>query len=196
MNTVEVPLFPLRTVLFPGGTLPLRIFEQRYLSMIRECARNDSEFGVCLIMEEQESVAPVIPARIGTMARITDWFTLDSGLLGLTTAGTVRYATESTRKQKDGLYIGQVCYLNEPAGCQVPESHAVLSSLLARFMDKVGQRYPEYTPGHLQDALWVGYRLSELLPLATIEQQHLLEMGDPLERLQKLLEIMPRFQSA
>jgi len=196
MNSTEIPLFPLRTVLFPGGNLPLRIFEQRYLSLIRECARNDSGFGVCLIMEGEEAIAPVKPVRIGTLARIIDWFTLEDGLLGVSTVGTLRFITEHTRKQDDGLFIGQVRWLPEPAPCPVPESHSVLSGVLGRFMEKVGTEYPEYTPAHLQDAVWVGYRLTELLPLPAIEKQHLLEMSDPLERLQNLVEILPRFQAA
>jgi Lon protease-like protein len=196
MNRIEIPLFPLRTVLFPGGNLPLRIFEQRYLSMIRECARNDTGFGVCLIGEGEEAIAPVKPVRIGTLARIIDWFTLEDGLLGVSTVGTARFITEHTGKQDDGLFTGQISWLPEPAPCEVPESHSVLSGVLGRFMEKMGNQYPEYTPALLQDAIWVGYRLSELLPLPAIEKQHLLELQDPLERLQSLVEILPRFQSA
>jgi len=161
MNSTEIPLFPLRTVLFPGGNLPLRIFEQRYLSMIRECAINDSGFGVCLIKEGEEAIAPVKPVQIGTLARIIDWFTLEDGLLAVSTVGTLRFIT-------DGLFIGQVRWLPEPASCPVPESHSVLSGVLGRFMEKVGTEYPEYTPAHLQDAVWVGYRLTELLPLPVL----------------------------
>ena len=192
----EIPLFPLRTVLLPGGNLPLRIFEQRYLSMIRECASQDTGFGVCLIQEGEEAIAPVKPARIGTLARIVDWFTLEDGLLGVSTVGTARFLTEHTRKQEDGLFIGQVSWLPEPSPCPVPVAHSVLSGVLGRFMEKVGDDYPEYRPDLLQDAVWVGYRLTELLPLPTIEKQHLLELSDPVARLQTLVEILPRFQTA
>lgn len=192
----EIPLFPLRTVLFPGGNLPLRIFEQRYLSMIRECASQDTGFGVCLIQEGEEAIAPVKPARIGTLARIVDWFTLEDGLLGVSTVGTARFLTEHTRKQEDGLFIGEVSWLPEPSPCPVPVAHSVLSGVLGRFMEKVGDDYPEYRPDLLQDAVWVGYRLTELLPLPTIEKQHLLELSDPVARLQTLVEILPRFQTA
>jgi Lon protease-like protein len=195
MSTVEVPLFPLRTVLFPGGYLPLRIFEQRYLRMIRECARDDSGFGVCLIIEGEEAVSPVKPAEIGTMARIVDWYTLEDGLLGVSAEGTTRFITEHTVKQADGLLMGQVRWLPEPAVCRVPDAYLVLSQVLDRFMEKVGQHYPSFSEDSLDDANWVGYRLSELLPLAGIEKQHLLELSDPIERLQGLLEILPRFQS-
>jgi Lon protease-like protein len=180
----EIPLFPLRTVLFPGGFLPLRIFEQRYLTMVRDCARNDTGFGVCLIREGEEAVSPVKTAQVGTHAQIVDWHTLEDGLLGVSAVGT------------DGLFRAQVRVLPEAPECAVPEAYSVLSDVLGRFMEKVSDQYPDYVPEKLQDAAWLGYRLSELLPLAGIEKQHLLEMQDPLGRLQKLLEILPRFQSA
>ena len=196
MSTVEIPLFPLRTVLFPGGYLPLRIFEQRYLTMVRDCARNDTGFGVCLIREGEEAVSPVKPAQVGTHAQIIDWYTLEDGLLGVSATGTVRFITEETWQEDDGLFRAQVRVLAEPPECSVPEAFSVLSDVLRRFMEKVAHQYPDYTPDHLQDASWLGYRLSELLPLGGIEKQHLLEMSDPIDRLQNLVEILPRFQSA
>jgi len=194
MGAVEIPLFPLRTVLFPDGHLPLRIFEQRYLAMVRDCARGDSGFGVCLITEGEEAIAPVRTARIGTMAHIVDWYTLEDGLLGVAARGTRRFALQHTRRQEDGLQIGSVDWLPEPPPCPVPESYAVLSQVLGRFMDKLGPDYPGYCPERLDDAVWTGYRLSDLLPLSIVEKQNLLEMTDPIERLQDLLEILPRFQ--
>lgn len=196
MSIVEIPLFPLRTVLFPGGFLPLRIFEQRYLTMVRDCARSDTGFGVCLIREGEEAVSPVKTTQVGTHAHIVDWYTLEDGLLGLSATGTVRFITENTWQEDDGLFRAEVRILPEPSACRVPEAYSVLSDVLGRFMEKVVHQYPDFTPDHLQDAVWVGYRLSELLPLSGIEKQHLLELTDPLERLQKLVEILPRFQSA
>ena len=195
MSTIEIPLFPLRTVLFPDGFLPLRIFEQRYLTMIRDCARNNSGFGVCLIREGEEAVSPVKTADIGTHAQVVDWYTLEDGLLGVSAVGTVRFMAESTWQEEDGLYKAQIRILPEPPPYPVPEAYSVLSDVLGRFMEKVGDQFPQFTPEHLQDAVWVGYRLAELLPLAGIEKQHLLELSDPIERLQSLLELMPRFQS-
>ncbi len=195
MNVVEIPLFPLRTVLFPGGFLPLRIFEQRYLTMIRDCARNDTGFGVCLIREGEEAVSPVKTAQLGTHAQIVDWYTLEDGLLGVSTVGTIRFQVDHSWQQEDGLFRAQVRIVPEPSRCRMPESYSILADVLGRFMEKVGENYPEYTPDLLQDATWVGYRLSELLPLSGIEKQHLLELSDPVERLQALIEILPRFQS-
>jgi Lon protease-like protein len=195
MTPTEVALFPLPTVLFPGGHLPLRIFEQRYLDMVRDCARDGSEFGVCLITQEAEALTPSRTANTGTMAQIVDWYTLDDGLLGLTTTGKDRFSVEKTRQQDDGLIMATVSMLKEPEPCAVPESYFVLSQVVSRFMDKLSDRYPSYTPDQLDNAVWVGYRLSELLPLLAIEKQNLLETNDPVSRLQSLLEVLPRFQS-
>ncbi len=192
---IEIPLFPLRTVLFPDGFLPLRIFEQRYLKMVRDCASNDSDFGVCLILEGEEAIAPVRPASVGTLAEIVDWYTLDDGLLGVSAIGADRFRVQHTQRQTDGLMMGQVELLAEPAAQPVPEAYSVLSQVLARFMEKVGDQYPGYTTANLDDASWVGYRLAELLPLAAIEKQQLLELNDPIRRLEDLLQILPRFQS-
>jgi Lon protease-like protein len=195
MSTVEIPLFPLRSVLFPGGFLPLRIFEQRYLTMIRDCARNDSGFGVCLIREGAEAASPVKITPVGTHARIVDWYTLEDGLLGVSAVGTFRFEVDSTREQDDGLLRARVRTLQEPPACQLPADYSVLADVLGRFMEKVGQQYPDYSEDCLQDAVWVGYRLAELLPLAGIEKQHMLELSDPIERLQSLVDVLPRFQT-
>jgi len=195
MSIVEIPLFPLRTVLFPGGFLPLRIFEQRYLDMVKNCARNDTGFGVCLICEGEEAVTPVKTTETGTLARIVDWYTLEDGLLGVSATGTVRFITDSSWRQDDGLLRARVRILPEPPGCPLPEAYALLAEVLGRFMEKVGHQYPDWSEECLQDAVWVGYRLAELLPLAGIEKQHLLELSDPIERLQSLVDVLPRFQS-
>lgn len=192
---IELPLFPLRTVLFPDGFLALRIFEQRYLKMVRDCTSNDSGFGVCLILEGEEAISPVRPALIGTVADIVDWYTLDDGLLGVSAMGTDRFQVHHTERQPDGLMVGQVELLAEPEHQAVPEAFSVLTQVLARFLEKVGDQYPSYSNESLDDASWVGYRLAELLPLAAIEKQQLLEMNDPIRRLQDLLQILPRFQS-
>ncbi len=195
MSSIEIPLFPLRTVLFPGGFLPLRIFEQRYLTMIRDCASADTGFGVCLIREGSEAGAEVKTASIGTHARIVDWYTLEDGLLGVSATGTVRFRTEETWREDDGLVRARVQVLPEPPPCPLPEAYSLLADVLGRFMEKVGHHYPSWSEENLGDALWVGYRLAELLPLSGVEKQHLLELSDPIERLQSLVDVLPRFQS-
>lgn len=191
----EIPIFPLRTVLFPGGQLPLRIFERRYLDMVRECARTNTGFGVCYLLDAGGKGTAATSARVGTLARIVDWYTLEDGLLGLTAEGTSRFVLGADRHDRNGLMMAEVEWLAEPPPTAVPVAFDLLSQVLARFMEKASDHYPEYTPESLQDASWVGYRLSELLPLGGVEKQHLLELSDPLDRLQSLLDLLPRFQS-
>lgn len=191
----EIPIFPLRTVLFPGGQLPLRIFEQRYLDMVRNCAANDTGFGVCYIVDRDEEAAQAQSARVGTLARIVDWYTMEDGLLGLTTIGAARFVLGEERHTDAGLMMAEVDWLPEPSPTVVPVAFDLLSQVLARFMERASDHYPDYQPELLHDAGWVGYRLSELLPLAGVEKQHLLEMSDPIDRLQTLQDLLPRFQS-
>lgn len=191
----EIPIFPLRTVLFPGGRLPLRIFEQRYLDMVRHCTSTDSGFGVCYIVRSEDESGVMRTARVGTLAHIIDWYTMEDGLLGLTSEGSVRFILQDERIADNGLLIGNVEFLAEPSHVEVPAEFDVLSQVLSRYLEKVSEHYPDYEPENLQDANWVGYRLAELLPIGGIEKQHLLELTEPLDRLQSLLDVLPRFQS-
>ena len=190
----EIPLFPLQTVLVPGGFLPLQIFEPRYLDMVRDCVRDESGFGVCLIMENNGPESASQHARIGTIAHIRDWNTLENGLLGITVQGQERFMIRSTKMRNNGLMIARVQWMADPKAQAVPDSHLLLSTFVGRFMDKLAANYPEYAANRLEDAEWVGYRLTELLPLKNMERQGLLELNDPVQRLQVLLEILPRFQ--
>jgi Lon protease-like protein len=190
----EIPLFPLQTVLVPGGYLPLQIFEPRYLDMVRDCVKEDTGFGVCLIMQNDGLQATSQHAKIGTLARVRDWNTLENGLLGISAQGQDRFLIQSTKMRDSGLMIGHIEWLSELAPQGVPDSYLLLATIVGRFMEKLDSNYPDYRPQLLEDAAWVGYRLAELLPLKNLERQGLLELNDPLARLQLLLELMPRFQ--
>jgi Lon protease-like protein len=195
VKTFEIPLFPLRTVLVPGGFLPLQIFEPRYLDLVRECASNDSGFGVCLILEGPEAGQAPQFAAVGTLARIRDFNTLPNGLLGITAEGGKRFRVIETRSRDNGLIIGSVQWLDAPTSThRLPESLQILAEVLRQFLDKVGDNYPGWHTGLLEDADWVGYRLTELLPLGNLEKQALLELDDPESRLQRILERLPDFQ--
>jgi hypothetical protein len=188
-------LFPLDTVLFPGGYLPLRIFEQRYIDMVRDCSASGSSFGVCLIEQPIDATQQTHHMRIGTHAEICDWCTLDDGLLGITTRGRQKFTIQNTHVRDNGLLTGNVETLSEEQRVPLPVEFAVLASIASRFMDRLGKNYPSFIPENLQDAHWVGYRLAELLPLDNTEKQTLLQLSDPLKRLQQLVDLMPRFQS-
>lgn len=180
--------------MFPGGHLPLKIFEQRYIDMVRECSARGSSFGVCLINNSEGKNSPATHMRVGTTAEICDFSTLDDGLLGITAAGKQLFIIQKTSMRDNGLLVADVELLGETKTVDLPEEYSVLAMITGRFMEQLGRNYPEFQPGDLQDACWVGYRLAELLPLENTEKQMLLQIDDPLERLQILLEVLPRFQ--
>ena len=190
----ELPLFPLSSVLFPGGSLGLRIFEPRYLDLIKRCGRSGEGFGVCLILEGHEAGAPAIPAAHGTEAVIVDFAMTDDGLLGITVEGRRRFHVERTRVRDDGLIVADVRWLPEPERQPVRDEHALLGVLLARIMDKAGLEHDGIGKGRLADADYVGWRLAEWLPLSPSERQWLLQLEDPHERLQQLVDRLPDFQ--
>jgi len=183
-TSASIPLFPLHTVLFPGGPLRLRIFEPRYLDMVSRCMREDSGFGVALIIAGQEAGA-ARTVEIGTLARIVDFEQLDDGLLGITARGERRFRIVHVHQESDGLNVCQVEWRADEARAEVPPQHAVLAELLQRAIEQIGPAYGELTPAY-EDATWVSMRLAEILPLAPIERQELLELNDGPERLQWL----------
>ena len=194
MNTADIPLFPLAAVLFPGGFLNLRIFEPRYIDLIRECSRDSSGFGVCLILEGQEVGAAVVPAAIGTLARITDFNTLPDGLLGISAEGGERFRVLQTRVRHNGLIRADVRFWPDEPIVVVPPEHGLLATILDRLLEQMGGPFAKADRARLDDAAWVGFRLAEVLPLEPAEKQHLLQMTDPLRRLTQLAHYLPRFQ--
>lgn len=189
----DLPLFPLNAVLFPGGPLSLRIFEPRYLDLVRDCSRSGSGFGVCLILEGREAGEPAIPAAIGTVARIDDFYTLPDGLLGIGAIGGERFQVATTRVRDNGLVHGAVRMWPDEPAVDVPPEHGLLATILERLLEQLGGVHARAERCRLDDASWVGFRLAELLPLDPSEKQHLLQMTDPLRRLAQLQHYLPRF---
>jgi Lon protease-like protein len=191
---VEIPVFPLKVVLFPGGQLSLRIFEQRYIDMVTNCMRNDAGFGVVLVIDSGIPEQPAWHSRIGTLAKIRDFFTHEDGLLGITIEGTDRFRIHHTKARHDGLMVAETEWLVPEPVQPVPEIYSLLVEITRKFSEVAANEYPALNTPHLDDASWVGFRLAELLPLENVERQRLLECGDPMERLQALLEAVPPIQ--
>lgn len=191
---VEMPLFPLASVLFPGGQLQLRIFEPRYLDLVRECTRHGTGFGVCLILRGQEVGESAVPAAIGTIARISDFHRDDDGLLGIVAEGGARFRVARSRVRSDGLLRGDVEVWPDEPEQQVPVEFALLQTILERLIETMAPHWRHAPRSAYDDASWLGFRLAELLPLDTGEQQRMLELNDPLQRLAELRDILPRFQ--
>jgi Lon protease-like protein len=186
-----LPIFPLNTVLFPGGRLPLRIFEQRYLAMTKACLKDDSPFGVCLITEGGEVGQPAMPADVGCIARITAWEMPSLGIFELVTRGEERFRLMNTRTGDDGLITGEVVLLEAEPPAPVAERHHVSVEVLERVIEKFGEEH--FPPPHrFEDATWVGYRLAELLPLSLVEKQRLLVSNDAIARLDRITELLHR----
>ncbi len=192
MSHFELPLFPLNTVLFPGGILPLRIFEPRYLDMVKECMRNSHGFGVCMIITGEEVGHNTASAALGCEARIVDFDQTPDGLLAITAQGGRRFHVEQVKVRGNGLVIGEVKWLPDfPVATVAPEYH-VLSQILQRILDKAEISFDKQD---LENADWVAWRLAEWLPLSNLERQELLQETDARLRLQILLEKIPNFQS-
>jgi uncharacterized protein len=182
MSLSELPLFPLNVVLFPGGPLSLRIFEPRYLDMVRRCLKEHSGFGVVLILEGVEAGAAASVAATGTSARLVDFDTLPDGLLGVVCVGERRFRLGRRWQQSDGLNLAEVDYLPDDAPCAVPAEYAHLTELLREVLPQLGGGYT-HVEGHYEDAGWVSNRWAEILPLTAGEKLELLELADPLARL-------------
>lgn len=170
----RVFLFPLGTVLFPGGLLPLKIFEQRYLEMTKICLRDSAPFGVCLIREGHEVGAAAVPEPVGCLASIEHWEMPHTGMFHLLARGSKRFRILEAVVAENGLLSGEVEMLPDigTGTSGAPDAHC--RSLLERVITQAGaDRFPQ--PIRLDDAAWVVYRLAEMLPLAMADKQRLLE---------------------
>jgi uncharacterized protein len=187
--TTSLPLFPLEAVLFPGGRLPLRIFESRYIDMVRECMRNQSGFGVVWRMDTAPEQAGG-HARIGTEAIITDFSTLPDGLLGIDCQGTRRFLVRSTRARDNGLLIGKVEWLHDLPASVVAPRFAALQTLMREILQN--RELAAAIDVDVDEAGSLGFALASLLRLDLPRAQKLLEMTDPDQRLELLLELVGR----
>ena len=191
-ETERIALFPLKSVLFPKGRLPLQIFEQRYINLITQCLRNDEGFGVCLLREGEEVVKPGSKQqvhRVGTYAKVVDWDQLPNGLLGVTVEGLHKFTVQDCSYDENQLLMATVrfCdtdYVGEPP-LEVSAAQEVLVDLVEQLVShpvisKLGMAIAYH------DLRELGWRLSELVPLALERKQALLELQDPFQRVDEI----------
>ena len=182
---IDIPLFPLGGVLLPGARMSLKVFEQRYLDMAAECMREKTPFGVCLIEYGQEVGTPAVPHAIGTLARIDQGDVPQLGILMLAVHGTRRFRIIEQHAQADGLLRARVELLDDINAQPIPEALRALLPLLEKIVNDLGpSRMPP--PYAYDDAGWVGYRLTEIAPVQPLAKQKLLELDDPIARLEIL----------
>ena len=192
---MRVPLFPLNVVLFPGGPLPLRIFETRYIDMISERMRSDGPFGAVLIRDGVAAGGPAATFKTGTLARITDFYQGSDGLLGITAIGEQRFRLLDAERASDGLNIGTVERIPDEVAVPLPTGAQALADILSSVLDDLGKLY-ETLPRRFDDAGWVANRFIEILPIRLDQKQALLEDNDPLARLELVREALHSVQPA
>ncbi|MBQ0796120.1 MULTISPECIES: LON peptidase substrate-binding domain-containing protein [Zhongshania] len=194
LKGTELPLFPLRTVLFPGGRMGLRIFERRYLDLVRDTLRAQGSFGIVWMPEGGKEVMspgekPASLALIGTEARIADWDQLPDGLLGVVVEGGRRFRINDAKQAPSGLYIGDVEWLPELEDRQLPPRSEELHDLLKQLgehphVQRLGMEIDVDEAGALAN------RLAQLLPLPEEQSYQLLSIDEPLLRLDALHDVL------
>jgi Lon protease-like protein len=178
----RIALFPLGTVLFPEGRLPLRIFETRYVDMVRQVMREQTGFGVVLIRHGAEVGAVGEIAPVGTFARIVDFDQLPGGLLKIVARGERRFRVLSREVRKDGLHVAEVEWLEDVPEVLGEAEYPELRATLARVLAQLGDEYPA-GEHRMDDALWVGGQLGQLLPAPAEFRQRILEVDGARARL-------------
>ena len=184
-ETTNIPLFPLNAVIFPGGVLPLRIFEARYLDMIGECLRQQQGFGVCAIRAGTDAGKPADCYPVGTLARVHDFDRGEDGLLHIVARGERRFRIVDKRVEANGLLRAQVHWLEDSGETAMPRDRRPLAEFLAQLLKQAGTPFSELADDY-DNAAWVAGRLTELLPFALEDKQRLLEIDAPLARLEAL----------
>ena len=166
----------------------MRIFESRYIDMISHCMKSDTPFGVLLIKDGREDGAATTH-EVGTLAMITDWYQGSDGLLGVTAVGSERFRLQSVRRQADGLNVGSIEVIPAEPDMALPSNYASLRKILESVLDDLGRLY-ESLDRRFDDAVWVTYRLVEILPIDLEEKQRFLESNDTLARLELIDELI------
>ena len=189
MADLTIPLFPLNTVLFPEGLLPLRIFEPRYLDMVSACLRNGSDFGISLIESGEEIGSTTKTFEVGTLSRITDWHQRNDGLLGITVLGQQRFRILSTEVQTNLLTRAQVELIENEHATDLPAEYLPIADFLRQLIKQVPHLFATVTLRY-SDATWVGSRLAELLPIPLAQKQYLLQLNEPIQRLERMRQLM------
>lgn len=199
-NNSWLPLFPLKTVLFPGGVLPLKVFEARYTDMVRDCMANETPFGIVLIKSGTEVGAAAEPEAVGTLANITQWDMEDLGILLLRTEGGARFRIRETRVLADRRLEALIDLLPPDEAAPVSDIHLQCAKTLKIVIDDINSKgraeagaefaSPFSQTLKLDDAGWVANRWSEILPIPLKARQKLLELDDAQSRLSVIYQYL------
>ena len=196
LSSRQIPLFPLGTVLFPDGVIALKIFEARYLDMIKKCLREKTEFGVISIIKDKgDEDSSFTFSQIGTLAQIEDFDPIQPALYMTKSFGTQRFRLLSSSQNSNGLWIGEVELLDNDPATPIANEHQGVAKLLNEIIsviqseDLLGDA-PFKKPFRVDDCGWVSNRLAELLPISLAQKNHLLAQTNPRIRLDLITEII------
>ncbi|WP_353569885.1 LON peptidase substrate-binding domain-containing protein [Candidatus Albibeggiatoa sp. nov. BB20] len=181
-DIITIPLFPLHSVLFPDGLLPLRIFEPRYLEMVSQCLKQNTPFGISLIYDGNEVGEAALTHNIGTIAKIIDWDKEENDLLIIKVVGQQKFKILSQESKKNQLIEAKVQLFPSEASATLTAEYQFFGDLLEQIIQQLGNIYPQISLDYA-NAHWVSYRLAELLPISLAQRQELLELPDPTRRL-------------
>ncbi len=189
---MELPLFLLETVLHSGGRLALRVFEPRYLDMVKECLRTNTPFGVCLLAQGAEVATPAggaaVPHPVGTLATIADWDMPQLGILEIVAHGGRRFRIRTHRTLPNQLAVAEVDLLPDPPVTPIPGDYARLVPMLRALLAALEAPPPQ--PHRFYDAAWVADRWAEMLPLPLARRQEILELDDGVARLDAIYRFL------
>ena len=202
----NLPLFPLETVLFPGGLLPLRIFEVRYLHMVEQCRKAGTPFGIVSLMQGSEvrrpGAANEIFHPVGTLARITHFDAPQPGLMEIDCVGGARFRIQSSHQLAHGQWVADVELLDDDVAPPVPSDLAHASDTLDQLIQTLRaqhpaeSRFPILPPLQLEDCGWVANRWCEILPMSVQLKHNLLALDSPLVRLELVADVLAKVHPA
>ena len=185
----DIPIFPLKSIILPGGQFPLRIFERRYLDMTRNCLKHNTGFVIALTKKDSDYITSVYD--YASYVEIVDWSQLDGGLLGITVEGKNIIKLDDYKLDEGNLLIGSGKEIETGLDYLIPQKYQILSKFYKKIYPEI-KSYIFHIKPKYNDANWIGFRLIECLPIQLNDKADLISMTEPLDRLERILHIIKR----
>ena len=185
----NIPIFPLKSIVLPGGLFPLRIFERRYIDMITECMKEEEGFCIALTKTEEPNLYVTDIYEYGSFVKITDWSQLNDGLLGITVEGKNIVKILKSNLNDSGLLNGTIEYLESEKEYMIPQKYLILSKFYRKIYPGI-KNFIDFKEEKYADASWIGFRLTECLPLDLSTKVSLMSIDNAIDRLEMINTII------
>lgn len=185
----NIPIFPLKSIILPGGQFPLRIFERRYIDMIKNSLKKNTGFVIALTKKDADYISSV--HEYGCYVEIVDWSQLDGGLLGITVEGKTIVKLKDCVLDEANLLKGNAIAREQEIDHIIPKKYQILSKFYKKIYPEI-KAYIFHNNSNYNDANWVGFRLIECLPIEINDKADLISTNEPLDRLEKIFHIIKR----